>query len=188
LYIVKMDKDGTVFKVDANTLQYVGEFSLKDVLSPLVEWYMGVGAVAYDATKEKIVFLLRGEAENDGRTRKGFAVFDKEMRFEKIIKTPYVKCFSYSGLATDENFIYLTITNPHDDSGEWLIAYDWHGNEVYRTEISYYNHLEAQAVIGNAFYFSYNHAYKGAHIVKCTPLVTGSVYKANVMAQYNLNN
>lgn len=187
LYIVKMDTAGTVFKVDADTLEYIGEFSLKEVLTPVVEWYMGVGAVAYDATREKIVFLLRGVAEGDGRTRKGFAVFDKEMRFEKVIKTPYIECESYSGLATDENFIYLTITNPHTGDGEFLIAYDWHGNVVYKTEISYFNHLEALALVGGDFFFSYNHAYRGAHIVRCSPLVTGSVYKANVMAQYNLN-
>ena len=187
LYIVKMDTAGTVFKVDANTLEYISEFSLYDVLSPAVEWYMGVGAVAYDAKREKIIFLLRGVAENDGRTRKGFAVFDKEMRFEKIIKTPYIECDSYSGLATDDNFIYLTITNPYSGAGEFIIAYDWHGNVVYQTEISFFNHLEAQAVIGDTFYFSYNHAYKGAHIVECRPLLTSNVLKADVLSQYNLN-
>lgn len=189
LYICHMDTVGTVSRVNAETLEYIDEFSLYDVLSPVVPWYKGVGAVAYDTAKEKIVFLLRGSAESDGRTRKGFAVFDKEMRFEKIIKTEYIPCDSYSGICTDENHIYLGITNPSSVSaGEWLVAYDWHGNEVYRVKLTGYTHFEAPAKLDeNTFVFADNRTFTGATLVRAAATSFGAVSKIDVLCKYNLN-
>ena len=193
LLICHMDDVGTVSRVNANTLAFVGSFALNDTLSAVVPWWIGVGAVAYDATRDKIIYLLRGVAEEDGRTRKGFAVFDGQMRFEKIIKTEYIESDTYSGLATDDQYIYLSVSNPQTTAqGERLVTYDWHGNVVNNVKMSGMTHFEAQAWVAGALYtvsaeIKDSANYNCASISKYMPTAYEKVSKLDLLMRYNLN-
>lgn len=188
IIVCDMDQTGTISYVDPDTLEFIESASLNDVLSPVVPFWYGVGAVAYCASNKKIVFLLRGIAGTDGVTRKGFAIFDSAMRFEKVCFTEYVDCESYSGLWADDDFIYLSITNPNSGSGEWLLFYDWHGTLVYQMRVSGLSHLEAQAIIDGVYYFCGNN-FGGINctIVKSEVLATTPISKIASLLKYNLN-
>ena len=193
LLVCHMDEIGTVSKVNADTLAFVESFTLGDALKDAVPWWIGVGAVAYDVTRNKIVYLLRGEVEADGRIRKGFAIFDGQMRFEKIIKTEYIESDTYSGLAADGQYIYLSASNPETKArGERLVAYDWHGNVVNNVKMSGMTHFEAQAWVAGVLYTvsaekkdSAN--YNCASIFKCMPTAYEKVSKLDLLMRYNLN-
>ena len=193
LLICHMDEIGTVSRVNADTLAFIESFALNDVLSTVIPWWVGVGAVAYDVTRDKIIYLLRGVEEEDGRTRKGFAVFDSQMRFEKIIETEYIESDTYSGLATDEQYIYLSVSNPQTTArGERLVAYDWHGNVVNNVRLSGMAHFEAQALVGNTLYTASaekkdSQSFNCASIYRCEPTAYAKISKLDLLMRYNLN-
>lgn len=187
LYAIKLDITGTVFKINAETLEYVSSFSLNDVLSPLVDWWVGVGAVAYNAELEKIIFLLRGEEDTNGVAKKGFAIFDKFMNLEKIIKTVYVQGSAvYGGIESKGDVIYLSDTMIGTNQNK-IIAYDFKGNVIYSVNTNWHNHLEGLSMIGNTIYTAFANNFDSAIIDKSTVASEGYITKAEVLSQYNMN-
>lgn len=174
LFIVALDNAGTIYTVDPDTLEYESSFSLEEVLSPLITDYTGVGGVAYAKEIDKILFLIRG-------TKKGFAVFDSSMNFEKIIWIDYIKNYTFGDISADENFIYTTQYNGTTNNNK-LVLYDYRGNIVSKTPFIVKNEPEGAMKYGKDIIAVFNQDNK-VWIYKCTPINT-EIPIAKVLSQY----
>lgn len=110
-HCVALDAIGTVYRV-AKDLSYVDSYVID--LSATYPAYEGIGAIAYNAAKEKFVVLLRG-------SNKKFAVLNKNKELEKIYDVEALGG-TYGGILTDDNYVYLSI---HYSDKQKIAKYNW---------------------------------------------------------------
>ena len=111
LYIVSMDNQGTIYRVNANTLEYDSQFSMQNILkNPWESYaygtYVGVGAIAYSDELDKFVFLLR---KGTSDIFWGFAITDHNFKLEKMLKCQNIASTveTRGAIDADEDYIYI---------------------------------------------------------------------------------
>ena len=186
IYIIPLNDDEhtTVYKVNASSLSYSGEIDLYSVLKPVFgDDYTGVSVCAFDRRRQKFLFLSRGDSIGH---RRGYAVFDASMNFERVIYIPN-EGFISGDCDTDRDLIYQTWYD-QTNRRNYLYAYDWHGNTVFKTDISLALEVEGVAVMNGVFYLLYNNSdYLSATLYACTPSACGRISKIDILSGYNLN-
>lgn len=192
IYIIDSQSYETccVYVVNADTLQYVREFTLGEELAEKINGFAGMAAIDYNAKRQKFIFQER-QYENQV-----FAIYDKDMKFEKTLRIdssifmPVLENLPHhaiQGMSTDDKFIYTTYygINAGDVSENYIYAWDWHGNFVFSVPVQYNGgEVEGMSKVGNEIYMNLNGTYD---FIKCIPSDVGYRYIADVLSQYNLN-
>ena len=99
IYCIALDNAGTVHKISASDLSYIGAITVD--LSGVYANYTGIGAIFYDEDKSEFVALIRG-------TKKGYAFFDNSFVFKNIVWTDTIEG-TYGSFTVKNGFIYQNI-------------------------------------------------------------------------------
>lgn len=193
LYVVSLDDNNTLYKFDADSLNYLGSITVERTNLP-----NHFGAIAYDKTRNKFVALI-----SPFDNFRAIAIYDTDWNLESIMKLPIswdtieaptTGVGSAGGIWTDEKHIYLVATNVKDGTendynwNSYIYIYDWNCNYVGRMSTNYYHEAEDITKIGEEFYINYNtstHQY--CTLVKITPITYKRKYQLDVINQYRYN-
>ena len=115
LHCVSLDEYGTIYRVDTN-LNYIDSYTID--LSDRYAQFSGIGNIAYDATKEKFVYLLKGD-------NKKYAIYSKTRVFESLNDVT-AQTGTYGGVLTDDKYIYQAVYR--NSNNNFIYRYDWNLN------------------------------------------------------------
>lgn len=184
------DRTGVMYVVDADTLNYVSQFTMEDKIKTPWESYAygtfaGVGGVGYSEELEKFVFLIR---KTDEDIFWGYAITDKYYNLEKLLKCKNITStvLTRGGLDCDGEYIYMTEADLVDNVRvAKVIIYNYDGAVVSVLPMSGLGYsIEGIAKINNTeFYISHSNDV----IRKMDVTGTASVSVASVNRKYNFN-
>lgn len=129
LRIAPLANSGVIYRVDADTLEYKGEYDIGAVIgetwTEMTGATLSVAGIAYDSERDLFVYLL---AKTSGLYH-GLAVCDSENNLIKIIRCLTDYTALRGGIACDRQFIYLCLGDVDGARTKALLrAYDWNGN------------------------------------------------------------
>ena len=194
LYIASLDNNNTVYKVNANTLEYIESF-----IVPMDNIPQHFADIDYNPDIGRYICLI---SPYDNYHR-GIAIYTPNWQLEKFIKfnrngsVPYEITSSDStagGIFTDREFIHMILVNVHDGTetqynwNAYIYTYDYNGNFISRIPINYEHEAECITMINNDIYVNYNtNNKKYVLIEKITPLLYSNKLKVNTKVGYNMN-
>lgn len=145
IYITSLDDASTIYIVDADSLEYRGEFSNGEAISSNFDGALKAGAVAFDKGTGLILYLI-----SPYNSKRAYAFF--------TVDNDYVNGFEFEkfgtagGLAADKDYIYQTYQR---EEGQ-LYVYDKKGTVLSVLSVGYYYEIEGVAIDEGQFYFAYN--------------------------------
>lgn len=194
LYIASLDSSNTVYKVNANTLEYVESF-----IVPMDNIPKHFADIDYNPDLDRYICLISPYDDY----HRAIAFYTPNWELEKIIKldkngsVPYEVTSTNStagGIFTDREFIYMTLVNVFDGTqtqynwNAYIYLYDYEGNYVDRIAINYEHEAECITKIDSNVYVNYNNTkHDYVLIEKLVPVTYNTVLKSDVRSQYNMN-
>lgn len=159
IHCVSLDTVSTIHRITTD-LEYVDSYEI-NILDQYPE-STGFGGIDYNAEKEIFTFLIRG-------SKKGYALFTKNLTFIRIIWVDAIECNTYGGVCTDNNFIYQAVWLKDNTSA--IAITTWQGEIIEIINISNFGYeIEEPIILNNKFYVSCcESGYRNHSIYELTP-------------------